>query len=533
MLKSFSPNKARPIPYVNIFGKHITGTLKKPNQEWMKVEPTFRRMQELRSGFVWDNIAKSEMFNQPQMRVVQDNIEEYLRYCIFLSTKFKFASKGGIKGFTSDWLMSWTGKKVKSNRMLFEICNMLYNYVILNFNQAVIYLKKKHTKMEYKGSLEKLRYAKWGAKELIKMHGELAKTMKVPLELRQDSLEFLLGLTEGLSYLCFYYMFEDGSNPAVKGDNLASLEKEIAKWFFICRKSLMSNKTLKKLMKDIYPDILEYYYLYTFNSYVRAIRLLGELHEVEKTKGHIGVQYAYMLEAEALIKQMKKDDKFPGKNNIKTRYEKEVKPYQHAVNEKIRQVYKCPVPAPNQLNFIKPIQTKVSGIEPKNIRIPPPDAPYFSGFYSEKLEGLRSSIQLFISNKKQHIQKSFYDIQEKMREIYGNNNVEALAHCMDLKGAVLNDDFKTKLKIFKEMNGGGATLNNINQNLKNYSGMIENVLQKCDKILLEQRQGDQELAKISGQDNAITSFEDANKAEIGQLTRMKNSLFICIFFEIF
>lgn len=518
MLQSFKPNKAKPIPYVDVFRHHITLNLKQP-QAWQKVEPTFRRMQELRSGFVWDDISRSEMFNNPQMRIVQDNIEEYLRYCIFLSTKFKFGTKDGVKKFTSDWLMSWTGDKVKSNRMIFEICNMLYNYVILNFNQAVIYLGKKHTKAEYKGALEKLRYAKWGAKELINMNQELSKAMKVPLELRPDSLEFLLGLTEGLSYLCFYYMFEDGSNPAVTGENLASLEKEIAKWFYICRKSLISNKKLKKIMKHIYADILEYYYLYTFNSYVRAIRILGEKHEMQKTKGFIGIQYAYILEAGALVKQMKNDDKFPAKSSIKTRYEKEVKPMADPIYQKITQVYKCPVPKASQLDFIKPIQTKVTAIEPKNIRIPPPDAPYFSAFYSEKLEGLRSSIQLFVSNKKQHIQKSYFDIQEKMREVYSNNNVEALANCMDLKGMILNDDFKTKLQVFKNMNGGAASLMQINQNLQNYSAMIEQTMEKCDKIIIDQQKQDQQLKSITGADNAITSFEDLNKAELGQFSR--------------
>lgn len=70
---------------------------------------------------------------------------------------------------------------------------------------------------------------------MINMNEELSRTMKLPFELRPDSLTFLLGLCEGMSYLCFYFMFEDGSNPAVTGENLASLEKEVAKWFFICR----------------------------------------------------------------------------------------------------------------------------------------------------------------------------------------------------------------------------------------------------------------------------------------------------------
>jgi hypothetical protein len=300
MLQAFQPNKAKPIDYVNVFRDHITRNLKRP-QDWTKTEPTFQRMAQLRNNFVWDDISRSEMFNNPQMRVVQDNIEEYIRYCIFLSTKFKFG-KNGVRNFKSDWMMAWSGSKVKSGFMIFEIINMLYNYTILNFNQAVIYLKSGQSKNDYKGSLEKLRYAKWSAKEMINMSEELSKVMKVPFELRRDSLDFLLGLTEGMSYLCFFYMFEDGSNPAVQDENLAALEKEVARWFFLCRQSLKSSKDLRKIMKKLYPEILEYYYTYNFNCLVRTIKLAGIQHEAQKSKGFIGIQYAYMLEAESLIK---------------------------------------------------------------------------------------------------------------------------------------------------------------------------------------------------------------------------------------
>jgi hypothetical protein len=123
----------------------------------------------------------------------------------------------------------------------------------------------------------------------MKMNEELSKKMKVPLELRPVSLEFMLGLMEGLSYLCFFYMFEDESNPAVTGENLAALEREVAKWFYICRKSLNSNKDLKKQMAFLIPDILAYYYEYNYNCLVRTIQILGVKHEAEKNKGWIGI----------------------------------------------------------------------------------------------------------------------------------------------------------------------------------------------------------------------------------------------------
>jgi hypothetical protein len=86
--------------------------------------------------------------------------------------------------------------------------------------------------------------------------------------------------------------------------------------------------------------------------------------------------------------------------------------------------------------------------------MPPPDAPYFSVFLSEKIEGVRSSIQLFVSNKKQHCEKSFYDLNERVRNIYAENNISSLANCSNLGGIVHDEDFKAKHSKFKQSFGG-------------------------------------------------------------------------------
>jgi hypothetical protein len=125
-------------------------------------------------------------------------------------------------------------------------------------------------------------------------------------------------------------------------------------------------------------------------------------HEAQKTKGFIGIQYAYMKEVESLYKQMKRDEKFPLKKTLESRYKKDIPSLMEATKAKIDQVYKCAIPKETELNHIPPLKTKITAIEPKNIRMPPPDAPHFSVYHSEKIDGLRSSIQLFISNKKQH-----------------------------------------------------------------------------------------------------------------------------------
>ena len=79
---------------------------------------------------------------------------------------------------------------------------------------------------------------------MINYNPELAKAMKIPMEFKPSSLEFLLGLFEGLSYLCFFEIFNASENPNITQENLASLEREVAKWFYLCRDNIKNNKPL-------------------------------------------------------------------------------------------------------------------------------------------------------------------------------------------------------------------------------------------------------------------------------------------------
>lgn len=92
MLKSFEPNKTKPIEYVRVFRDHICKTMNRP-QEWPKVEPTFATMDKIRESFDWKELTNSAHFNQPSMRTIQDNIEEYLRYFqIYIGTVSSLAN---------------------------------------------------------------------------------------------------------------------------------------------------------------------------------------------------------------------------------------------------------------------------------------------------------------------------------------------------------------------------------------------------------------------------------------------------------
>lgn len=80
--------------------------------------------------------------------------------CIFLSKRFVFGGKNpeAVKGFAPDWMMAWSKEEIKLPNMIFEICNFLFNYAILNMNQSVMFLKDKQGVEQYKNCLQKLQY---------------------------------------------------------------------------------------------------------------------------------------------------------------------------------------------------------------------------------------------------------------------------------------------------------------------------------------------------------------------------------------
>ena len=79
-----------------------------------------------------------------------------------ISKRFVFNPKApnGVKNLKFDWVLPWSGEKVQSGNIIFEICNFLFNYMIINFNQAAMFLKEKQGADQYKQCLQKLQYVR-------------------------------------------------------------------------------------------------------------------------------------------------------------------------------------------------------------------------------------------------------------------------------------------------------------------------------------------------------------------------------------
>jgi DNA replication protein DnaD len=57
----------------------------------------------------------------------------------------------------------------------------------------------------------------------------------------------------------------------------------------------------------------------------------------------------------------------------------------------------------------------------------------------------------------------------------------------------------------------------LNNNVNQYKSKIDNIMQEIQKTIATEKKLDAELVQASGNPNAVTSFENANKAEISQL----------------
>lgn len=520
MQKSLEPCKTKPVNYHAIFRDHICRTLNRPS-EWQKVEPTFIEMDKIRNEFDWKYLTQSEHFNSPLMRTIQDKIEEYLRYCIFMSKRFVFGGSrpDTVKGFKADWLMPWSKTSIQSSSMYFEICNFLFNYMLLNINQSQMFLKNQQTADVYKQTLQKLQSALWASSELVRYNQQLQNSMKVPFEYQESTLEFLNNLICALGYICILNIMIEAGQGKVNEEDLAGLERQIASNFAAIKGLIKSNQNLSNTFGYLTPDISARYYEYSIACLIRVADSMKKKHEDAKSKGFNGIELGYLNEAMNLLKLMDKED-FPEKRNIQKKYENLSKRVQEATLMN-NEVFKAAIPPRDQLTHIKPIETKLRPIEPKNVRIPPKEAPYFAGFRSEEMDNVRSSLELYVNNMRQHAEKTFFDLKEKLNDLNKTYNIQFIKTCANLGESSLTDDFKRKVNAIRELGE------------KNYLGLIcsvaankqevESNLKKIDEMTLKEVEKDKQAFNIVKNGNYV-AFAQAFGDQLANIENIRASI---------
>lgn len=330
--------------------------------------------------------------------------------------------------------------------------------------------------------------------------------MKLPIEFRQSTLEFINSLMTGLGYNCiFNIMIETGNVP---DENIASLEREISNHFYVVKDVLKNDSSLKKIFGYLLDDVLAKYYDYGINCLVRTANSFEKKHNEAKTKGHIGTQISYLEEALVLLKNMDKDS-FAEKKNLQKKFEPLKKKIEE-VKLMNSQVYQARVPPRQELTDIKPIEQKIRPLEPKNIRIPPNDSESFSGFKSEEMEGVKSSLTLFVSNKKQHIEKTMFDLKERITEVNKAYNVSFLKNLVSTGSS--SQEAEKKLKLIREQ--GQKSYIDQSSKVSNLRHQLDENFHKIDKIVEIETEKDKatlNMVQGGGYITFVQSFSDQLK----------------------
>lgn len=339
--------------------------------------------------------------------------------------------------------------------------------------------------------------------------------MKLPLEYRPSTLEFMNAFLNGLAYLCIFSILLESSGGKVAEENLASLEREISNHFYIVKDVVKSDSQLKKLFGYLLDDVLAQYYEYGINCLVRVSNAFEAKHAEAKTKGFNGLQIAYLQEAVNLYKNMDKES-FAAKKTLQKKFE----PLKKKLDELIlmnNEVFKAKVPPRSELNDIKPIETKVRPLEPKNIRVPPADAQYFSSFSCPEMENVKSSLNLFISNKKQHVEKTLFDLKDRMNEINKTYNIPYLKSLANL--GEISPETERKLAAIRE-EGEKGFVTQLDRLAKSRQ-QIEDAFQGIDRLIQMENEKDSKAISASQNSNYAT-FTVAFADQIGKLGEIKN-----------
>lgn len=343
--------------------------------------------------------------------------------------------------------------------------------------------------------------------------------MKVPFEFQPSTLEFLSSLVTGLAYMCVLNILSETAQGKMTDDDLASLEVEIARNFGVVKDSIRSNPNMKKHFGYILDDVVSKYYEFTINALIRVGNSFEAKHNEAKTKGFNGFQLAYYQEALSVLKAMDKEN-FADKKAVQKKFEGLNKRFEDTklMND---EVYKAPIPPRDQLTHIKPIEQKVRPIEPKNIRIPPKDAQAFSGFRSEEMDTVRSSLALFVTNKKQHVEKSLFDLKEKFNETCKQYNIQFLKSCANIGDTVVNEEFRNKVSKIREKgeNGYSDLVAEVIRNRKS----IEEAFKKIDTLVEKEMEKDK-VALQAVQNGQYATFVQAFGDQINNTNNLRGNI---------
>lgn len=444
-------------------------------------------------------------------------MEEYLRNSNFLSSRFKFGKgKQCVEGFSSKWCGAVTKDNYMSTHIRFETINFSYNYSMANFNLAMSEIKNTDKAQD---CLKRFRAAAWGMSETMKYTSTMRTLMKLPDEFADEVLGYLHAMITGMMYLCMFKAFEKNPQFAADQMKMASLLKEVHGYFQACKHIFESSKLVRKHYEKFHDDVLWNFYKYSYLAISYACKGLLAKQEAEVTKGHLGVAICYMDNIGNMMNLIQQD-KYLSKADKKELVEMHKKDGWEQIKkdsvEKNNKVYNFPVPNVGETRVIEEWDKKLPELSPSNIYVPPQGFEHFQHFMSEELEKIDSNLKLFIQNKKQFVQKLYYDVNQKKEQVYREKNVDFIINCKSMAANKLDNTFFEDVKLIRDQNGGLKGYEGMKQNVGNERNDLQSIISQIDqKIMLTKKEDADFVGQLRKEGGGATlaeyvTFEGSN-----------------------
>lgn len=338
-----------------------------------------------------------------------------------------------------------------------------------------------------------LRAAKWGMTECKKVADMMKSVMKLPFEFSDENLAFLNFVFEGLSYLAMFRAFCKNESFSKDQAKMASLSRQIHVCFSKAKSIADEIKTIRSYHEQIIPDVYYNYYKFGYDACALICEKLLMDHEVEVTKGYNGMAISYMNQINVLMhcidkeRYLKKEDK----QQFEMMYKKAGWDARLSDTvEKNNKIYKSVVPKSGEKNCIPEWENVITDKAPLNIYLPPDGYQHFQYFLSEELEKINSNLMLYVQNRKQFLQKLYYDINTKKEQVYREKNINFILSANSLQAAKLDDDFFINLGIVTKDNGGLAGYEKLKNNMNNEKSELSSVLGQIDQKIMQTKKDD-------------------------------------------
>merc|ERR1711976_832196 len=126
------------------------------------------------------------------------------------------------------------------------------------------------------------------------------------------------------------------------------------------------------------------------------------------------------------------------------------------------------------------------------------------------LEKIDSNLKLFVQNKKQFVQKLFYDVNQKKEQVYREHNVDFIINCKSMTANKLDDQFFSDVDMIKGANGGLKGYEELKNKIGNERQDLQNVIKQIDGKIMATKKEDQDfVAELRKQGGGATLAEYA------------------------